>query len=119
MRHLSSASNLGDIPEALRSEVVACLQRWLTSGVALGPGEAPVVLVEAGDTIDTVAAFLGDTADDDFMLPAEWVTDHGSVLEAFICWSDDGYGISLLVPKAMQTDPALLALCAEQLSPPP
>lgn len=119
MRHLSSDSDLGDIPEALRSEVVACLHRWLTSGVALGPDEAPVVLVEPSDSVDTVAALLGDTADDDFMLPAEWVTDHGSVLEAFICWSDDGHGISLLVPKTEQTDPALLALCADQLSPPP
>ncbi len=120
MRHLDSDSDLGDLPEPLRQEIVACLQRWQSSGEPLTDYESPVALVEPGDSMTTVAELLGDdVADDDFVLPAEWVADLGCVLEAYICWSNDGYGISLLIPKADSTDPALLAHCLDLVSPPP
>lgn len=115
MRHLASNSNLADLPEPLRHEVAACLQRWQTSGVPVTEDEAPVILVEQGDTLATVAALLGDIADD-FVLPTEWVTDLGCVLEAYICWGADGQGVSLLIPKADSTDPVLLAHCLDLVS---
>jgi hypothetical protein len=119
MRQLSTNSDLSDIPEPLREEVAACLQRWRTSGVLAEPETELIALVEPGDSITTVAALLGDdVADDEFVLPAEWVTDLGCMMEAYVCWSDDGHGISLLVPKADSTDPALLALCLDLVSPP-
>lgn len=119
MRHLASNSNLADLPEPLRQEVAACLQRWHTSGVLVAEDEAPVILVGPGDTLATVATLLGDTADDDFVLPAEWVTDLGCVLEAYVCWGADGQGISLLIPKADSTDAVLLAHCLDIVSSPP
>lgn len=119
MRYLASDGDLDDLPEPLRREVVACLERWRSTGVPPTDYESPVALVEPGDTLDTVAALLGDIADDDFVLPAEWVSDLGCVLEAYLCWSDDGQGVSLLVPKDGAIDPALLALCLDLVSSPP
>lgn len=119
MQHLASNSNLADLPEPLHQEVAACLQRWQTSGVPVAEDEALVILVEPGDTLTTVAALLGDVADDDFVLPVEWVTDLGCVLEAYVCWGVDGQGISLLIPKTDSTDPVLLAHCLDLLSSPP
>lgn len=116
MQHLASNSNLADLPEPLRREVAACQQRWQTSDVAVAEDEATVILVEPGDTLVTVAALLGDVADDDFVLPAEWVADLGEVLEAYVCWGADGQGVSLLIPKADSTDPMLLAHCLDLVS---
>ena len=116
MRHLASNSNLADLSEPLRHEVAACLQRWQTSGVPVAEDEAPVILVEQCDTLATVAALLGDVADDDFVVPAEWLADLGCVLEAYICWGADGQGVSLLIPKADSTDPVLLAHCLDLVS---
>ena len=119
MRHLASNSNLADLPEPLRREVAACLQRWQTSSVPVAEDEAPVILVEPGDTLATVAALLGEVADDDFVLPAEWVSDLGCALEGYVCWGADGQGVSLLIPKADSTDPVLLAHCLDLVSSPP
>lgn len=119
MRHPVSDQDLSDLAEPLRREVVSCLARWRSANLGPTDYEALVALVEPGDSVATVAALLGDTADDDFVLPAEWVTDLGCVLEAYICWSDDGYGVSLLVPKDDAIDPDLLAMCLDLASPPP
>lgn len=118
MRHPVTDHDLGDLAEPLRREVLNCLARWRGAHLEPTDYEALVALVEPGDSVATVAALLGDTADDDFVLPADWVTDLGCVLEAYICWSDDGHGVSLLVPKDDAIDPDLLAMCLELASPP-
>jgi hypothetical protein len=112
MRQLSSNSDLSDIPEPLREEVAACLQRWRTSGVPVEPETELVALLELGDSVDAIAAILGDAADEDYEPPAEWVADHGCVYEVFVCWNDDGQGISILVPKTAGTNAGLLEFCA-------
>lgn len=119
MRHPVTERDLGDLAEPLRKEVVSCLARWHSTHLGPTDYEALVALVEPGDSVATVAALLGDVVDDDFVLPAEWVTDLGCVLEAYICWSDDGYGVSLLVPKDDAIDPDLLAMCLDLVSPAP
>lgn len=119
MRHPVTNHDLDDLAEPLRREVLSCLARWRSSHLGPTDYEALVALVEPGDSVATVAALLGDTTDDDFVLPAEWVTDLGYVLEAYICWSDDGYGVSLLVPKDDAIDPDLLAMCLDLVSPHP
>ena len=119
MRHPVSDQDLNDLAEPLRREVVSCLARWRSAKLGPTDYEALVALVEPGDSVATVAALLGDIADEDFVLPAEWVTDLGCVFEAYICWSDDGYGVSLLVPNDDAIDPVLLALCRDLASPPP
>lgn len=115
MRRLRLDADLADIPAPLRDELAACLQRWAESGVPYGPGDDLILLVEPGDSVDAVAGYLRGEDDghgEDFDPPAEWVTDRGVCFEMFICWSDDGNGISVMVPKADGVDPLLLELCA-------
>jgi len=119
MRQLDSDSDLGDLAEPLRREILSCLVRWRSTNLGPTDYEALVVLVEPGDSVASVAALLGDIADDDFVLPAEWISDLGCVFEAYICWNDDGYGVSLLVPKDDAIEPVLLALCRDLASQPP
>lgn len=119
MRHPVTERDLDDLAEPLRREVFGCLARWRSTNLGPTDYEALVALVEPGDSVATVATLLGDTADDDFVLPAEWVSDLGCLFEAYVCWSDDGYGVSLLVPKDDAIDPDLLAMCIELASPPP
>lgn len=115
MRQLRSDADLSDLPLPLRQEVADCLKRWAESGVPYAPEDVLVALVEPGDTVDAVASYLsgaagGDGEDSD--LPAEWTTDRGCAYESFCCWSDDGFGVSLITPKVEGIDPLLLELLA-------
>ena len=114
MRTFRSDADLSGISLPLRQELLDCLTHWSESGVPYGPSDDLIVLVEAGDTIDTVAGYLGlllDVHDEDFVLPAEWVTDRGCALELYVCLSDNGMGYSIFVPKSDGIDPLLIELC--------
>ena len=81
-------------------------------GVALSPDDDLIVLLEPGDGVDDLARYLGDDVEhaDDFYPPAEWVADRGCFLEMFLCYSDAGNGLSVILPRAEEIDPQLLDL---------
>lgn len=116
MRLLRSDADLSDLPLPLRQEVADCLKRWAESGVPYGPEDILVALVEPGDSVDAVARYVsgaaGDENEEDVAPPAEWTTDRGCAFEMFICWSDDGCGVSVFTPKTEGIDPLLLELLA-------
>ncbi len=68
----------------------------------------PFILVEPGDSIDTLLAATGIATVTDF----EFVDEHAHYYEAVWIVSDDGYGVDLFIPKRADIDPQLLALCA-------
>ena len=84
--------------------------------------------VEPGDDTAAVAAALGFPVDanlvdgvrfgePNFTPSWEWLEDHGGWFEAAFVVSDDGFGHVLLVPDRPDTDPRLLALCREHMTP--
>lgn len=116
MRPLNRHADLGGLDPALQSVVTSCLQRWIEAEVLFDPDtETPVYLVEAGDTGDqlaTASSLLAAIDDPDDAPPFEWVTDFGCCFEAALILSDDGSGLSLIVPKAPGISTTLLDLCA-------
>ena len=116
MRPLNRHADLGDLDPALQAVITTCLQRWIEAEVLYDPDtETPVYLVEPGDTGETLASassLLTAIDDPDDEPPFEWVTDFGCCFEAALILSDDGNGLSLIVPKAPGISPALLDLCA-------
>lgn len=116
MRPLNRHSDLGGLDSALQLVITTCLQRWIEAEVLFDPDtETPVYLVEAGDTGDqlaTASSLLAAIYDPDDVPPFEWVTDFGCCFEAALILSDDGSGLSLIVPKAPGISPALLDVCA-------
>lgn len=112
MRGLKPDAELGDTPLPLRQELTDCLARWRESGVELSPDDDLIILLEVGDGVGDLARYLGDDIDhvDDFYPPAEWVADRGCCLEMFLCYSDAGNGLSVILPRTDEIDPQLLAL---------
>lgn len=71
------------------------------------------MLVEPGDSIDAVCRHVSACLNDEYeSLPGEWTTDWGPCFETYIRFSDDGCGISLVIPKLPGIDANLLVLCA-------
>lgn len=113
MRVLHTEADLIGLPPALRDALAACLERWRESGVPYDPTGEFLLLVEPGDSIDAVCLRVGAYLDgEDESLPGEWTTDWGPCFETYICFSDDGCGLSLVTPKLPGIDANLLALCA-------
>ena len=86
------------------------------------------VLVEAGDSAAEIEAKTGCQiihgltnesrfVDSDFQPSFEWLIEHSSFYEAVFIFSDDGYGVDLLIPKAVGIDVELLAMCAKYAVP--
>ena len=86
------------------------------------------VLVEAVDSIAEIEAKTGcqlmyglskDSryGESKFQPSFEWLVEHLSFYEAVFIFSDDGFGIDLLIPKALGIDPDLLAMCAKYAVP--
>lgn len=87
--------------------------------LALRNGNDRVIVVDPGDSMEAVAEasdLILDPDHDDF-LPFEWVTDQGGRYEAYIVFSDDGDGLSLIIPKQAGVDVRLLALCEMFVTP--
>ncbi|MGB2832941.1 MAG: hypothetical protein WBC07_08290 [Methylotenera sp.] len=85
-------------------------------------------LVEAGDRIAEIQAATGCQlmhglfnesryGDAEFMPSFEWLVEHPSFYEAVFIFSDDGFGVDLLIPKASGIDDELLTMCAKYAVP--
>lgn len=69
------------------------------------------VIVEPGDALADIELALGFPITMEGSPTWEWVMRHGSIFEAPIILTDDGFGHVLIVPDADGIDPNLLALC--------
>jgi hypothetical protein len=74
-------------------------------------GIGTFAIVEPGDTLTDIELALGLAITMNGSPTWEWVLRHGSIFEAPIILSDDGFGHVLIVPDADGIDPSLLALC--------
>jgi len=79
------------------------------------------VLVEVGDTVPDIEAVIGyplvPDGDADFAPSFEWLVEWPTCYEAVFIFSDDGYGIDLLIPKIGGVDADLLAMCEQYAVP--
>lgn len=71
------------------------------------------VMVEAGDTMPSIEAYLGRPIIGNF----EWLVEWPCCFEAVFVLSDDGYGVDLLIPKLPDMDADLLAMCRKYAVP--
>ena len=71
------------------------------------------VIVEAGDTLPEIEAYLGREVIGNF----EWLVEWPCCWEAVFVLSDDGYGIDLFIPKPEAMDAELLAVCMQYAVP--
>lgn len=69
------------------------------------------IIVQPGDTLQAIEQALGFPIVDDDSPNWEWIERHGSIFEAPIILTDDGFGHVLIIPDETTTDPHLLALC--------
>lgn len=80
-----------------------------------------IIVVQAGDALPEIEAEAGvplatnlvtgaRLGEEEFEPSFEYVERHGCWLEAVLILSDDGFGVVLLVPDRIDSDPALLAL---------
>ena len=97
----------------------------ITDGATYDPSiYGHFVLVEVGDSIAKVEANTScrvlngrPFSDCEFQPSFEWLVEHPSFYEAVFIFSDDGFGVDLLIPKALGIDPDLLAMCAKYAVP--
>ena len=101
----------------------------ITDGATYDPSiYGHFVLVEVGDSIAEIEAGTGcklmhdlskvnQTIDSEFQPSFEWLVEHPSFYEAVFIFSDDGFGVDLLIPKALGIDPDLLAMSAKYAVP--
>ena len=71
------------------------------------------VIVEAGDTLPEIEAYLGRP----FIGNFEFFEELPCCFEAVFIMSDDGYGIDLLVPNSPDIDADLMAMCRKYAVP--
>ncbi len=71
------------------------------------------VIVEAGDTLPEIEAYLGRP----FIGNFEFFEELPCCFEAVFIMSDDGYGIDLLIPKSEAMDEDLQAICTAYATP--
>lgn len=80
----------------------------------------PFVLVEPGDAVADIEAVISfplvPAGDPDFAPSFEWLVEWPFCYEAVFIFSDDGYGVDLLIPKLIGTDAELSAEYAELLA---
>ena len=101
----------------------------ITEGATYDPSiYGQFALVEAGDSIAEIEAETGCQVmhdlfndsrygDSEFQPSFEWLVEHPSFYEAVFIFSDDGFGVDLLIPKALGIDVDLLAICAKYAVP--
>ena len=112
----------------LRNHMLETISK-ITDGAFYDPSiYGHFVLVEVGDCIDEIEAMTGcqvvhglsnnsQYGESKFHPSFEWLVELPSFYEAVFIFSDDGFGVDLLIPKALGIDIELLAMCAEYAVP--
>ena len=112
----------------LRQHMLEIISK-ITDGAAYDPSiYGHFVLVEVGDSIAEIEAKTGCQVmhglsieyrygDSKFQPSFEWLVEHPNFYEAVFIFSDDGFGIDLLIPKALGIDVELLEMCAKYAVP--
>lgn len=86
------------------------------------------VVWEAGDSVDELSQVLSFSAlsnrftgvnfgEPGFAPSFELVEDHASCFEMVFVVSDDGYGVIVFIPKSVDADATLLAMCRQYAIP--
>ena len=108
----------------LRQHMLEVISK-ITEGTTYDPSiYGQFALVEAGDSIAEIEAKTGcqimhglskdsQYGGSEFQPSFEWLVEHPSFYEAVFIISDDGFGIDLLIPKALGICAELLAMCGE------
>ena len=112
----------------LRQHILEVISK-ITEGATYDPSiYGQFALVEAGDSIAEIEAESGCQVmhdlfngsrygDSEFQPSFEWLVEHPNFYEAVFIFSDDGFGVDLLIPKAFGIDVDLLAMCAKYAVP--
>ena len=112
----------------LRQHMLEIISK-ITDGAAYDPSiYGHFVLVEVGDSIAEIEIKTGcqvirglsthsQYGDSELQPSFEWLVEHPSFYEAVFIFSDDGFGVDLLIPKALGIDVDLLAMCAKYAVP--
>ena len=112
----------------LRQHILEVINK-ITEGATYDPSiYGQFALVEPGDSIAEIEAETGCQVmhdlfndsrygDSEFQPSFEWLVEHPSFYEAVFIFSDDGFGVDLLIPKALGIDVDLLAMCAKYAVP--
>lgn len=69
------------------------------------------IIVQPGDTYAIIEQAAGFPIVSDDTPNWEWIERHGTIFEAPIILTDDGFGHVLIIPDEPTTDARLLALC--------
>ena len=91
-------------------------------------GPLTVIVVEPGDTLATLDAHFGgglltnaysgrQSGEPDFRPPFETLEEHPTLYEMVFIFGDGDEGTIVLIPRAPDIDPQLLALCAQYATP--
>ena len=93
IRDTASVDQLGqvELQQLIRDRIAEITQGEAYNADTYGE----FVIVEAGDTLPEIEAYLGREVIGNF----EWLVEWPCGFEAVFVLSDDGYGIDLLVPK--------------------
>jgi hypothetical protein len=96
-------------------DIAALLQTRRDQLIDLGALEevGVFVIMEAGDRLSALEEAMGVPLVTDCAPNWEWVVRHGSIFEAPVVLSDDGFGHILVVPDTEGIDPELRALLRE------
>lgn len=95
------------------------LQDWTALGLL---GLTHLALVEVGDTEKSIVEEIGfsplvNALDDKrfgmegFVLPFDWLEDHGGYFELIMTVGNDGFAFTLFVRDREGVDPELLSMC--------
>ena len=119
---LRDIESVGQLAQAEIRQLIQQRIEEITQGEAYDPDVyGQFVLVEAGDCAAEIEAVVGckivSAGDADFAPSFEWLVEHSTCYEAVFIFSDDGYGIDLLIPKLPDVDADLLAMCRKYAVP--
>ena len=111
IRDTASVDQLGqvELQQLIRDRIAEITQGEAYNADTYGE----FVIVEAGDTLPEIEAYLGREVIGNF----EWLVEWPCGFEAVFVLSDDGYGIVLLVPNSPDIDADLLAMCRKYAIP--
>ena len=133
MRVLRGTESINhEIKENADPALSALLTRHLEFGAEFNPDDPAdlltVFVIEAGDTLNTIDAAMNGCflvnhysrrrlGDPGYQPCFETLEEHVTVYEMLFIQSDEGHALVLLIPKASEIDPELLAMCAQYATP--